>query len=108
MVDGTDLVTIGDVTDPGVEDVVVLGEGDVVGNAEDDLGRSNAAEYEALGDGALPRSLGHGEATEYGEGDAAVKEETLDDGDDGEGLDDSDAAEYEALGDGALPSKEVI
>ena len=105
MVDSTDLVTLEDITDPGGEDVVVLGEGGVLGNDEDDLGRSNAAEYEALGDGVLPRSLGDGKATEYGEGDAAVKEETLDDGVDDEGLDDSDAAEYVALGDGALPRK---
>ena len=71
MVDGTDLVTIGDVTDPGVEDVVVLGEGNVLSDDEwmDD---SDAAEYEALGDGALPKSLGDGEATESDEGVAVA------------------------------------
>ena len=57
MVDSADLVTIEDVTDPRGEDVVVLGEGDALSNDEDDLGRSDAAEYYALGDGALPRSL---------------------------------------------------
>ena len=35
-VDGADLVTIEDVTDPGVEDVVVLNEGDVLGDDECD------------------------------------------------------------------------
>ena len=64
MVDGADLVTIEDITDPGVEDVVVLGEGDVLSDDEGDRD-SDAAEYNALGDGALPRSLGNGEATEY-------------------------------------------
>ena len=63
-VDGSDLVTIKDVTYPVGEDVVVLGEGDTLSNAEDDLGRNNAAEYYALGDGALPRSLGDGKANE--------------------------------------------
>ena len=36
----------------------------IVGNEEDDLSRSNAAEYEALGDGALPKRFGDGEASE--------------------------------------------
>ena len=36
MVDGTDLVTIGDVTNPAGEDVVVLGKGDVLGDDECD------------------------------------------------------------------------
>ena len=36
IVDGADLVTIEDVTDPGVEDVVVLNEGDVLGDDECD------------------------------------------------------------------------
>ena len=87
MVDSANLVTLEDITDPGVEDAVVLGEGDAHSD-DDDLG--DAAEYEALGD-----------VTESDEGDA-VKERTLDDV---EGLDDSDAAEYDALGDGVLPRK---
>ena len=36
IVDGADLVTMEDVTDPGVEDVVVLNEGDVLGYDECD------------------------------------------------------------------------
>ena len=56
MVDSANLVTLEDITDPGGEDVVVLGEGDALSD-DDDLGRSDAAEYYALGDGALPRSL---------------------------------------------------
>ena len=56
MVDSADLVTLEDITDPGGEDVVVLGEGDVLSDDEGDRD-SDAAEYNALGDGALPRSL---------------------------------------------------
>ena len=77
MIDGTDLVTKEDVTDPGGEDVVVLGEGDVL---SDDEGKddSDAAEYVALGDGALPRSVtfGDGEATQ-GESVAVASDDAL-------------------------------
>ena len=49
-------MTIEDVTDPGGGDVVVLGEGDVLSDDEGDRDRASA-EYIALGDGALPRSV---------------------------------------------------
>ena len=62
-VDGCDLVTIEDVTDPVGEDVVVLGEGDLLSNDKEDLDVSDAAEYDALGDGCAATELGYGEAT---------------------------------------------